>query len=332
MNSKGATGWSMMGTGPIAAEHMVAAIRSAGHEPLWVVSRSREYARFFSQDLNIPKTSVEARQALNDPLVNFVYISAIRERRKHYIAAAAEAGKHILCDAPLAGGSRVAGSLAEQCRQAGVALILNQPSRASTIHQTMRRLLVEGEIGTLQSLLIVRGAPFQPSPNRRTDEMTEHGNILLDISVEDIDLARFLTGQEPVDISALPTVKTDIGIDQASYAIRLSGGAVFQAHESFAVAEIESVVMLAGDHGALIAHGTLNGKGSGTLIRRLNGRNELIPVRERDPHFATIEGFLASFQQPDTWMGRGEDSVIALRTAETIAAAAKKRRALAATD
>lgn len=318
-----------MGTGPIAAEHMVAAIRSVGHEPLWVVSRNREYARVFSEDLNIPKTSVEARQALSDPLVNFVYISAVRERRKHYISTAAKAGKHILCDGPIAASSRIAGTLVEQCKEAGVALVVNQPSRVSTIHQTMRRLLAEGEIGTLQSVLIIRGAPFQPSPNRRTDEVTDRGDILLDITVEDIDLARFLTGQEPIEVSALPIEAADKGVDQVSYTIRMSGGALFQAYESFAIAEIESLVILAGDHGALIAHGTLNGKGSGTLIRRLNGRNELIPVRERDQHFTTLEGFLATFQRPVTWMCRGEDSVIVLRKVEAIVAACRKRRTVA---
>lgn len=319
-----------MGTGPIAAEHMVAAIRSTGHEPLWVVSRSREYARFFSQDLNIPKTSVEARRALSDPKVNFTYISAARERRKHYIVEAAKTGKHILCDAPIARNSRIANALTEQCRQAGVALIVNQPLRASSIHQTMRRLLAEGEIGTLKSLLIVRGAPFQPSPNRRSDGKMEGGNILLDMAIEDIDLARFLTGQEPGEISALPGEPAREDMDSASYVVRMSGGSVFQAHESFAIAEIESVVMLAGDHGALIAHGTMNGKGMGTLVRRMGGRNELIPVRERDTYVTTIEGFLASLQRADTWMGRGDDNVIALRTAEAIAAAARTRRTVTA--
>lgn len=318
-----------MGTGPIAAEHMVAAMRSVGHQPLWVVSRNKEYAKVFSEDLNIPGTSVEVRQALADPRVDFVYISAVLERRRHYISTAVRARKHILCDGPISANSRVAASLVEQCRQAGIALVVNQPSRASTIHQTMRRLVIEGEIGRLQSLLIIRGAPFQPSPHRRTHESPERGDIFLDLSVEDIDLARFLTGQEPVAVSTLPTGAAGPDIDQLSYGVRMSGDAIFQAYESFTVAEIESVVMLAGDHGALIAHGTLNGKGSGTLIRRLNARNELIPVRERDQHFTTLEGFVAALPRQDSWMCRGEDGVIALRTAEAIAASARKHRTIA---
>ncbi|QRM56424.1 Gfo/Idh/MocA family oxidoreductase [Sinorhizobium sp. BG8] len=316
-----------MGTGTIATEHIVAAIRTVGHEVHWVVSRNRNYAKYFSEDMRIPKTSVEARQALGDPQVDFVYVSAARDRRKHYIATAAAAGKHILCDGPISSSSRVAGALVQKCKEAGISLTLNQPSRASTIHQTMRRLLIEGEIGTLQSLLIVRGAPFQSPPNRRNEDEEKEGNILLDFSAESIDLARFLTGQEPIDVSALETAPSDTS-QQISYAVRMSGGVLFQAYESFATAEIESVVMLAGSHGALIAHGTLNGKTSGTLIRRTNARNELIPVRERDQHFTTIEGFLASVRQPSTWMCQGDDCVTALRTAEAIKSAGGKRRTI----
>ncbi|MEW9617821.1 hypothetical protein AB3G45_28875 [Shinella sp. S4-D37] len=146
----------------------------------------------------------------------------------------------------------------------------------------MRRLLQEGEIGTLQSLVIARGAPFQPPPNRHVDEAVNRGDALFEASVDSIDLAWFLTGPEPVAVSALSALPAQGETDQQSYAVGLSGGAVLQSYESFTTAEFESIVMLAGDRGMLIAHGTLSGKGAGTLVWRLNGRNELIPVRERD--------------------------------------------------
>ncbi|WDZ81839.1 Gfo/Idh/MocA family oxidoreductase (plasmid) [Ensifer adhaerens] len=314
-----------MGTGTIATEHMVAAIRSIGHEARWVVSRNKEYAKFFSEDLKIPQTSTEASQALNDPLVDFAYVSAARDRRKHYISAAADARKHILCDAPISHSSRIAGGLVEQCRAAGVALAVNQPSRASIVHQTMRRLSIEGHIGTLQSLLIVRGAPYHSPPNRRSEELPSQGELLLDVSVEDVDLARFLTGQEPIEVSALSAAPNVASKQQISYAMRLSGGAMFQAFESYTTAEIESLVMLAGDQGALIAQGTLNGK-AGTLTRRANARNELVPVRERDLPATTIEGFLASTRTTCDWLCRGDDNVIALRAAEAIKASNKRQR------
>lgn len=325
VQSSEAIGWSLMGTGTITTEHMVAAIRSAGQEPLWVVSRNRQYATHFSQDMQIPDVSLDARQALEDPRVGFAYVSAVRDRRKHYILAAAAQGKHVLCDGPIAGSSRLAARLVETCRAAGITLALHQPFRTLSPHRTMRRLLQEGEIGTLQSLVIARGAPFQPPPNRHVDEAVNRSDALFEASVDSIDLARFLTSQEPVAVSALPALPAQDEIDQQSYAVGLSGGAVLQSYESFTTAEFESIVMLAGDRGTLIAHGTLSGKGAGTLARRLNGRNELIPVRERDPHVTTIEAFLALQQKSATWMSLGEDNVIALLAAETIRAARNRR-------
>lgn len=325
VQSSEAVGWSLMGTGTITTEHMVAAIRSAGQEPLWVVSRNRQYATYFSQDMQVPDVSLDARQALEDPRVGFAYVSAVRDRRKHYILAAAAQGKHVLCDGPIAGSSRLAARLVETCRAAGITLALHQPFRTLSPHRTMRRLLQEGEIGTLQSLVIARGAPFQPPPNRHVDEAVNRSDALFEASVDSIDLARFLTSQEPVAVSALPALPAQDEIDQQSYAVGLSGGAVLQSYESFTTAEFESIVMLAGDRGTLIAHGTLSGKGAGTLARRLNGRNELIPVRERDPHVTTIEAFLALQQKSATWMSLGEDNVVALRAAETIRAARNRR-------
>lgn len=327
MHSTGETGWSVMGTGTIATEHMVAAIRAAGHRPLWVVSRNRQYAAHFSQDMEIPGISVDARRTLQDPRVGFAYVSAARDRRKHYIQAAAAEGRHVLCDGPIAASSRIAATLAETCSNAGIVLALNQPFRALSPHQTMRRLLQEGEIGTLQSLLIARGAPFQPPPNRHPDEETDPGDALFEMSVDSIDLARFLTGQEPAAVSALPAVPPGNGAGQQAYAIEMSGGAIFQSYESFTTAEFDSIVMLAGDRGTLLAHGTLSGKGSGALVRRLNGRNELIPIRDRDQHVTTVEAFIALPQKPAGWMSVGEDNVMALRTAEAVRAAQQKRPA-----
>lgn len=324
MHSRQEFGWSVMGTGTIATEHMVAAIRAAGHQPLWVVSRNRQYAAHFSNDMEIPGIAVDARRALEDPRVGFAYVSATRERRKHYILAAANAGRHVLCDGPIARNFRIADQLADACRKAGIILALNQPLRALSPHQTMRRLAQEGEIGVLQSVLIVRGAPFQPPPNRHAEETMDRKEALFDHTIDSIDLARFLTGQEPATVSALAAC------DQRAYAMRLSGGAIFQSYESFTTAEFESVVMLAGDRGTLIANGTLSGRGSGTLVRRLNGRSELIPVRDRDQHLTTVEAFLTLPQKPATWMALGEDNVIALRAAEAVRTAQNRHPALIA--
>lgn len=318
-------GWSVTGTGTIATEHMVRAIRSAGHQLLWVVSRSSDYARAFSDDMDIPNRSTDVRKALKDDAVGYVYVSAQRERRRHYIKHALASSKDILTDGPIASTSRIAGELVAAARAAHVNLTINQPFRASAIHQTMRRLCLEGEIGPLRSLVIIRSAPTQPRPQRRTDEEEKAGNILLDVSVDSIDLSRFLSGREPLRSTALASPVHE-GTQQISYAVEMSGGLLFQSYESLGVPDFESLVMIAGDHGTLVAHGTLNAKANGTLVRRTGAKNEHVPVRERDPFHATVEEVIASASRPSSWLCTGHDNLVALRTAECIAASIKKSR------
>lgn len=318
--------WSVMGTGTIATEHMVATIRTIGHEPRWVISRNKEFARCFAEDTGIAHTSTDARRALSDPHVAFAYVSASRARRKYYVLAASDAKKGILCDGPLSASSKIAKELVAHCKMSGVFLAVNQPHRASTIHQSMRRLLQEGEIGKLQSVVIVRGAPFLTRANRRPDDENQQGEILLDVSVEDVDLVRFLTGEEIREVIVLPETGSGQPPQQMAFSARLSNEAIFQAYESFSAADIESIVMLEGVAGTLVALGTLSGKGTPILSRRIAGRNELTPVRERDAALTTVEEFVVARHRPTSWLATGEDSVKALRVIEAIAESAKKHR------
>lgn len=325
MSPKKSDGWSVMGTGTIATEHMVLAIRSTGHRPLWVVSRNREYARSFSEDMDIPHKTTDVRKPLSDQEVGFVYVSAQRDRRKHYISSALASAKHVLSDGPISSSSSIAEALVGVSRDARALMVVNQPFRASKIHQAMKRFYEEGEIGELRSIVIMRCTPFQPRPQRRSDVEEKAENILLDVSVDDIDLARFLSGKEPSQAASI-AMPDKQGSRQIAYTIEMTDHVLFQAYESLGMPEFESVVMMAGDHGTLTAHGTLDTKGLGTLMRRNGARNELVPVRERDPYHATVEEFLATTERPSAWLSTGHDNLVALKTAEAIASSMKRGR------
>ncbi|PDT51231.1 MULTISPECIES: Gfo/Idh/MocA family oxidoreductase [Sinorhizobium] len=319
-------GWAVMGTGTIATEQMVTAIRAIGHSPLWVVSKSKTDALHFANDLDIPQATTDMERIWSDPAVKFVYISATLKRRQHYVLAAADAGKHILCDGPLSEDSKTARRLIKHCSDNGVVLAVNQPLRASAIHQTMHRLILDGEIGTIQSVSILRGGPFQPPPNRRGEISCDRGSVFLHICAEDIDLARFLTGGEPLE--AIAFAKESNGSPHhLAYTIRMDDGSFLQAHESFGTADMESMVVAAGTDGVLLASGTLSSRGSGVLVRRLAGRNELVPVRDRDLHTATLEEFVAAARHQASPLATGRDSFAALVATEAVASAAKRGRA-----
>lgn len=318
-----------MGTGTVAAEQMVSAVRALGHVPLWVASRSETRASHFARDADIPRATTDPRHAIADPEVAFVYIAAAVGRRPFYIRAAAQAGKHILCDGPIAGDAKTAAELTHACEAAGVVLAINQRARASAVHQSMQRLIADGEIGALRSLSILRGGPYHPEPTRWSSTRDDCPDIILDMCVEDIDLARFLTGAEPAEALAMTgSVAPDGASGHIAYMLRMKD-ALFQAHESFATADMESIVVAAGSEGILIASGTLGHRGSGTLVRRLEGRNEFIPIRERDAHLTTIEHLLDAVDGKALPLANGADGLAALAAAEAVAKSAKRGRVVA---
>lgn len=318
-------GWAVMGTETIATEQMVAAIRTVGHLPLWVVSRDPHYARSFADDMDIPNATSDMQLVWDDPEVRFVYVSATRRRRPHHIAAAAEAGKHILCDGPLCDDKQEAARLVGLCHDTKVTLAVHHLGRASSVHQTMKRLIREGEIGQVHTISIARGGPFHPRPNRRAQHSSGEGDILYDAAIEDVDLVRFLTDAEPQYATGMWKLSEN-SPQQIAFLIHMDDGSLFQGHESFLTTEMEDTVVVAGTKGALIANGSLNGRGSGTLTRRLAGKNELIPIRERDIHLAAVQDFVTGLHGRPTWLSTGEDSVANLHTIDALSAAVKGKQ------
>lgn len=325
MSTENRAGWAIMGTATIAAEDMVTAIRAADHVPLWVVSRSKQDAMQFAEDLSIPRATTNLKGVLDDEAVGYAYINASVERREYYISKCAAAGKHMLCDGPIAHDSRTAESLVRICEAAGVSLVVNQPFRASPIHRMMRRLIEAGDVGAVQSVVLVRGGP--PSDTRVSRRLaTGDGQTRsVDQSVDDVDLVRFLTGAEPVAVAASSAQGGDKE-EHRAYILEMSDGSLFQAHESFRTADIDSTLMVAGDKGVLTASGTLNFRVSGTLMRRSGGRNEPVPVRDREQLVLTVQNFLARVHSRSSWLPGAEENLHALRTAELIAKECRRRR------
>lgn len=317
-----------MGTETIATEQMVAAIRTVGHLPLWVMSRDPLYARSFADDLDIPNSTSELQSVWDDPEVRFVYVSATRQRRPYHIAAAAKAGKHILCDGPLCDDRQEAIRLVELCHNTKVTLAVHHLGRASSVHQTMKRLIREGEIGQVHTISVTRGGPFHPPPNRRAQHFSSDGDILYDATIEDVDLVRFLTDAEPRIATGMWKLLEN-SPQQIAFLLHMDDGSLFQGHESFLTTELEDTVVVAGTKGALIANGTLNGRGHGTLTRRLAGKNELIPIRERDIHLAAVQDFVTGLHGRPTWLSTGEDSVANLLTIDALSEAINGQQVVA---
>jgi 1,5-anhydro-D-fructose reductase (1,5-anhydro-D-mannitol-forming) len=109
----------------------------------------------------------------------------------------------------------------------------------------------------------------------------------------------------------------------------MSGGTLVQVQESFVTPDVESQVAVHGSEGSLIASGTLAQRAAGTLNRRLNGRNEFIPIRANDMYVDTVECFVAAIRSGTSPRASGHDGLASLAGAEAVRKASASGRSVA---
>ncbi len=96
------TRWGLIGASAIAREYMIDALREADGEFVSVLSRDAERGARYAQEHGIARHSTSLEAFLADPEIEAVYISTTNELHKPQTLAAARAGKHVLCEKPLA--------------------------------------------------------------------------------------------------------------------------------------------------------------------------------------------------------------------------------------
>lgn len=139
--------WGLIGASTIARQFMINAIRSQPDgEIVSVMSSSAERAAAYAKENGIAK-GVASLKALLGSGVDAVYISTTNELHLEQALAAAKAGKHVLCEKPLALNTDDARKIVAACKDAGVVLGTNHHLRNAGAHRAMRQAIAVGRIG-----------------------------------------------------------------------------------------------------------------------------------------------------------------------------------------
>ena len=152
-------------------------------------------------EFTIPKTYGSYQALLADPEIDAVYIPLPNELHKPWVIAAASAGKHILCEKPLALDARKALAMAEHCQKCGVILMEAFMWRHQERSLGIRKLVRDGTIGELRLVRSSFSFPISASDWRL--DPARGGGALWDVGCYGVNTARFFTGEEPGRCHAL---------------------------------------------------------------------------------------------------------------------------------
>ncbi|HEX2420491.1 MAG TPA: Gfo/Idh/MocA family oxidoreductase [Acidimicrobiia bacterium] len=215
-----------------------------------IASRAQSKALAAAEELEIPKAYGSYESLLEDEAIEAVYIPLPNHLHLEWTLAAAAAGKHVLCEKPLALTSADAHGMVEASEQAGVLLMEAFMYRLHPLWQEVRRLVESGTIGDLvafQSFFSYRN--LDPANIRNQTEAG--GGALLDIGCYPVNAARMLFGSEPEEVKAMIHRHPDFGTDVLTSAMLDFGG----RHATFTVStmlEPDQRVHLVGTEGRLL--------------------------------------------------------------------------------
>jgi predicted dehydrogenase len=205
----------ILGTANIAAKVVKAMHRADGAAVMAVASRRVERAKEWASENGVPRWFGSYDELLEDPDIDAVYIPLPPSLHAEWTIKAAEKGKHVLCEKPLAMDSDESTRMANACRSAGVQLM----DGVMWVHHdrtgAMKRVIDDGRLGRLRhvsSVFTFNWGDTPPSGNIRADKSLG-GGCLGDLGYYCVRSILWAFGVLPSRVSATARYRNGVSID-----------------------------------------------------------------------------------------------------------------------
>jgi predicted dehydrogenase len=218
--------WGVLSTADIGRRKWIPGVRRAPEqrgEVVAIASRDAGVARQVADELDIPRAHGSYEALLADPEVDAVYIPLPNHLHLEWTIAAARAGKHILCEKPLALTSADAERMVAAADGAGVRLMEAFMYRLHPSWRAVRELVASGRIGRLQGVQSWFSY-WNDDPANIRNRADAGGGALMDIGCYSINLSRMLFGAEPERVEASIVRDPAMGIDVVTSALLVFPG------------------------------------------------------------------------------------------------------------
>ena len=211
--------WGILGAANIAVRQVIPATQQS---PLCsvvaIASRDYEKARAAADTLGIPRAYGSYQELINDPDVEAIYNPLPNHLHVPWTIRAAERGKHVLCEKPIARSAAEAEQLREVRQRTGVQIAEAFMVRTHPQWTAVRDLITSGRIGDLR-LINGHFTYFRRDPADVRSNPEWGGGALLDIGCYPITMSRWLFGEEPIEVVGQLEFDPDMHVDRVGSAL-----------------------------------------------------------------------------------------------------------------
>jgi predicted dehydrogenase len=276
--------WGVIGAARVARRWFVPGVRAGAEGTVVAVaSRGLERAGAMARELDIPRAYGSYEELLADPEVDAVYIALPNALHMEWTVRAAQAGKHVLCEKPLARRGADAQRAAAACGQAGVLLAEGFMYRLHPQQARAKALLAEGAVGAPRCVRATFSFRLEPKRRAGADPRMQRdlaGGALMDIGCYGVDVARYLFEAEPLEAAGLQVLDAALGVDTAFAAVlRFPGDRLAVIDCSFDAADTRRYEVV-GSEGTLLVERAFNPALDASHIRVTRGaevRSDEVP-------------------------------------------------------
>jgi myo-inositol 2-dehydrogenase / D-chiro-inositol 1-dehydrogenase len=319
------------GAGRIGSIHARNIARHTGARLQIVVDTDREAAQRLAGLYGAAVGS--AAEALADPAVDAVVIASSTDTHADLVEAAARAGKAIFCEKPLDLDRKRAEACTAVAASCGVPLMIGFNRRFDPSFARLKRQIRDGRIGELELVSITSRDPAPPP----LAYVKVSGGLFRDMTIHDFDMARWLCGEEPVEVLAAASNLVDpaIGeagdVDTAVVTLRMQSGALCQISNSRrATYGYDQRIEALGSKGALRVENVVESTVTFSGAEGVVGEKPLNFFLERyaEAYRLELAHFIEAIEKGAAPMVGGPDGVRALALADGALEALKTGRAV----
>ncbi len=194
--------WGVLGCARITRRGLAPGILASKKGQLHALaSRNEDLAQAWAKEFGAARSYGSYEALLADPEVQAVYIPLPNELHKPWVFKAADAGKHVLCEKPLAINAKDAEAMVEHCQGRGVLLMEAFMWRHQPRTLEIRKQLAAGVLGDLRLVRASFSFPIEAGDWRL--DPARGGGALWDVGCYGVSTARLFAGSEPTAIRAL---------------------------------------------------------------------------------------------------------------------------------
>jgi xylose dehydrogenase (NAD/NADP) len=208
--------WGILGNATIARKCVIPAIFSSANGRVYALaSRNPENAEALAEKYRISRLYSNYESVIEDNQVNAVYVPLPNHLHKEWAIKALEAGKHVLCEKPLACNAAEAIEMAQVASKNGLHLMEALMYRFHPRNKTIHKMVSQGKIGAPRLVRVsfcfhIEEEILKRKENARLKK--KGGGTLLDVGCYGVSIARWVMGENPESVQAAAYFN-DEGVD-----------------------------------------------------------------------------------------------------------------------